>query len=90
MALYTISLTLRLSLNETVSALGQVHPKTHILIVCQSSFHSQGFELRKAIRESWATDAKDLPITVVFILVINFVVILANKLERFYSENCLY
>lgn len=62
-------MVLRLSTNETVSALGQVQTKTHVLIVCQSSFLTQGFELRQAIRESWATDAKNLPVSVIFILV---------------------
>ena len=54
--------------NETVDALGQVRPKTYVLIVCQSSFGEEGFQLRQAIRQSWASETKILPATVVFLL----------------------
>jgi beta-1,3-galactosyltransferase 1 len=57
-----------LSFNETVSALGQVRPKTYVLIVCQSSFGEAGYELRQAIRQSWASESKILPATVIFLL----------------------
>ena len=82
----TFTLFLRLSINENVSALGQDHPKTHVLIVCQSSFTSQGFELRKAIRESWATDAKNLPVSVIFILVTKFAVIAELAATWFFNH----
>lgn len=50
----------RLPFNETVSALGSVRPRIYALIVCQSSFGEAGYELRQAIRQSWASGTKPI------------------------------
>ena len=44
-----------------------LYNKTHILIVCQSAVE-HGKERRDVIRDTWAKDAKKLPVLVIFLV----------------------
>jgi len=57
-----------LNFEPSFKHLGQNVPATYLIILCHSSFLQLSFELRSAIRESWKSEARDLPATVLFVL----------------------
>ena len=46
--------------------MGVPRPKTHIVIVCTSS--AGAFQRRDSVRQTWYTFARDLPVTVIFLV----------------------